>query len=76
VRFAYRDDKGKESRRTVRPLAMVFFGPVWLLVAWCESRRDFRNFRLDRMQDAVPLPETFADEPDKSLAHYMATACQ
>jgi predicted DNA-binding transcriptional regulator YafY len=75
LRFDYRDEKGKESLRTVRPLAMVFFGPVWLLVAWCESRRDFRNFRLDRMQSAVPLPEIFAVEPDKSLAHYMATAC-
>jgi len=28
---------------------MAFFGPVWVLVAWCELRRDFRVFRLDRM---------------------------
>jgi predicted DNA-binding transcriptional regulator YafY len=72
VRFCYRDEHGKDSERTVRPLALVFFGPVWLLVAWCESRKDFRSFRLDRMRDAQYLSESFPEEADKSLARYMS----
>jgi predicted DNA-binding transcriptional regulator YafY len=74
VRFCYRDEKGKDSERVVRPLALVFFGPVWLLVAWCEVRRDFRSFRLDRMRDAQYLAETFVEEADQTLAHYLATS--
>jgi predicted DNA-binding transcriptional regulator YafY len=74
VCFCYRDEKGKDSERSVRPLALVFFGPVWLLVAWCETRQDFRSFRLDRMRDTEYLAETFAEEPDQTLAHYMATS--
>ena len=32
-----------------RPLGLFFWGKVWTLVAWCELRNDFRNFRVDRM---------------------------
>ena len=73
LRFGYRDESGRESRRKVRPLAMAFFGPVWLLVGWCEKRRAFRNFRLDRMRGLQILDETFADEPGRSLQDYVAS---
>jgi predicted DNA-binding transcriptional regulator YafY len=73
LRFAYRDEAGRESRRKVRPLAMVFFGPVWLLVGWCETRRAFRNFRLDRIEGLEQLDEDFTDEPGKTLKDYATT---
>jgi predicted DNA-binding transcriptional regulator YafY len=71
VQFAYSDESERRTTRTVRPLAMVFFGPVWLLVAWCETRRDFRNFRLDRMRDLELTREFFVDEADKTLQRYV-----
>lgn len=71
VRFVYRDEHGAESERTVRPLCLAFWGPVWTAGAWCELRPDFRNFRPDRMEDLVVLDERFADEPGKDLAAYL-----
>jgi predicted DNA-binding transcriptional regulator YafY len=71
LRFQYQDEAGRKTWRKVRPLAMVFFGPVWLLVAWCEKRRGFRNFRLDRMQQVQVLAETFVHDEGKSLQDYL-----
>ena len=71
TRISYADEHGNKTRRTLRPLGMVFFGPVWLLVAWCEMRKDFRSFRLDRIETLKELDRHFADEPDKSLARYI-----
>jgi predicted DNA-binding transcriptional regulator YafY len=68
----YRDERGQESKRTVRPLALTFYPPVWLLVAWCELRADFRNFRLDRCLELVTLEDGFEPEPGKTLAEYLA----
>jgi predicted DNA-binding transcriptional regulator YafY len=68
----YRDEKGAATRREVRPLALAFYPPVWLLVAWCELRRDFRNFRLDRCVALEPTGATFVDEPGKTLADFTA----
>ena len=71
VQIEYVDESGQATERTLRPLGMVFFGPVWLLVAWCELRNDFRSFRLDRIQGLSELDVTFDDEPDKSLSRYI-----
>jgi predicted DNA-binding transcriptional regulator YafY len=62
IRFAYRDEKGAETVRTVWPLALWFYGPVWLTGAWCELRDDFRFFRLERMADVDFLAVTFPRE--------------
>ncbi|MEK9754785.1 MAG: WYL domain-containing protein [Rhodospirillaceae bacterium] len=73
VHFNYLDAENKATERDVRPLAMAFFGPVWILAAWCELRRDFRSFRLDRMADLVVPDETFEPEPDKSIESFLTS---
>jgi predicted DNA-binding transcriptional regulator YafY len=58
----YRDEKGQASERRLRPMALLFWGQVWTLVAWCELRHDFRSFRIDRFASVEVLPETFTPE--------------
>ncbi|MGY8815645.1 MAG: helix-turn-helix transcriptional regulator [Gammaproteobacteria bacterium] len=70
IKFNYIVLKGHSSRRTVRPLALIFFGPVWLLVSWCEKRNDFRNFRLDRITNVKLTGDLFKDEKGKRLSDY------
>lgn len=72
IGFGYCDAEGRVSERCVRPLALSFYGPIWLLVAWCETRRDFRCFRLDRMADVAVLGEAFEAEPGKTFADFLA----
>jgi predicted DNA-binding transcriptional regulator YafY len=72
VAVHYRDEKGSETERTLRPLALAFYPPVWLLVAWCELRVDFRTFRADRILALETRAERFEPEPGKTLADYLA----
>ncbi|REL27755.1 YafY family transcriptional regulator [Thalassotalea euphylliae] len=72
VRFDYLDLNESPTQRTVRPLALTSFSPVWLLTAWCELRQDFRNFRIDRISEFTPLDKHFRDEKDKSFQTYLA----
>ncbi len=71
VHFSYADAAGSTSARTIRPLSLAFFGPVWLTAAWCELRNDFRAFRLDRIKDFTVLDDTFTDEPGKTLHEFL-----
>jgi predicted DNA-binding transcriptional regulator YafY len=64
----YLDLKETASRRTVRPLGCFYWGEVWTLAAWCETRSAFRSFRVDRITALEVLPERFRDEPGKGLA--------
>lgn len=67
----YRDEKNQSSSRILRPLALVFFSPVWLVTAWCEKREDFRHFRLDRIRTVQYCEESFGDDKDKNLTAYL-----
>jgi len=60
-----------ETRRTVRPLALHFWGRTWTLAAWCELRDGFRTFRVDRIRSADEAGH-FRPERHKSLAAYYA----
>ena len=71
VRFRYRDIAGSASERTVRPLSLAYFGPVWLLAAWCELRTDFRTFRLDRIDGFIVMNERFRSESGKTLHDFL-----
>lgn len=71
VHFAYTDGIGELSERTVRPLSLAYFGPVWMLAAWCELRQDFRVFRLDRIDAFRVLSERFRNERGKSLHEFL-----
>ncbi len=68
--FGYKDEGGKASERSARPLGLYFWGRRWTLAAWCEMRDDFRNFRLDRVSGVV-IGTRFPDEPGKRLDDFL-----
>jgi predicted DNA-binding transcriptional regulator YafY len=71
VHFRYQDATAEASERTVRPLCLAYFGPVWLLSAWCELRDDFRTFRLDRIEGFAVQGDRFRAEPGKGLHDFL-----
>ncbi len=71
VSFEYLDAEERPTARTVWPLALSFYGPVWLLAAWCELRHDFRSFRLDRMVTLAVLDEAFVPDKGRSLQDFL-----
>lgn len=71
IHFTYERADGAASRRTVRPLGLFYWGNTWSFAAWCELRRDFRNFRLDRMNGPSLLDTAFKAEKGKTLNDYL-----
>jgi predicted DNA-binding transcriptional regulator YafY len=52
-------DTDQTTERTVEPFAIYSTHENWLLIAFCRLRKDFRAFRLDRIQGLSVLNETF-----------------
>jgi len=67
----YSDAGQRASERTVRPLAMHFWGTAWTLAAWCEAKADFRNFRLDRCKHVEVTDQTFRPETGKTFDDFL-----
>jgi predicted DNA-binding transcriptional regulator YafY len=74
LKVQYRDAKEEVTERILRPLGCFYWGKVWTLAAWCETRNDFRSFRLDRLLEVQTLEGKaghFKDETGKTLADYL-----
>lgn len=55
----YTDAKAKISSRIVWPMLIGLFEQQYVLVAWCETRSAYRNFRLDRITEWKILEEKY-----------------
>ncbi|MCW5297480.1 YafY family transcriptional regulator [Herbaspirillum lusitanum] len=70
LQLDYVDARGQATQRIVWPLALYFWGGGWSIAAWCETRSDFRSFRLDRVRAMTPA-HTYPDESGKRLADFV-----
>jgi predicted DNA-binding transcriptional regulator YafY len=71
IRFGYARQDGERSQRNVRPLALAFWSGVWTLASWCELREDFRDFRIDRMEEVEVLDRNFTQRRGQRLEDYL-----
>jgi predicted DNA-binding transcriptional regulator YafY len=70
IALHYRDEQGRDSERTIWPIAIGYHEAVRILAAWCELRRDFRSFRTDRVVDAQYLDERYPERRDALRAKW------
>lgn len=66
----YSDAQEKGTQRLIWPLALSFWGGIWLISAWCELRDDFRTFRLDRVR-ALAQREPYPSQEGRRLADFL-----
>src|SRR5260370_22227175 len=52
ITLNYRDEHGRDSERTIWPIAVGYHERVRLFAAWCELRKGFRSFRIERVSEA------------------------
>jgi predicted DNA-binding transcriptional regulator YafY len=73
LQFRYRDHSGNASARSVEPHRLVHTGYRWYLIAWDTARKDWRTFRMDRIERVTTGSRfTPRDPPSNDLAAYVA----
>ena len=72
IRISYADESGNFTRRTIWPIAMAYYVDVTLIAAWCELRKDYRHFRVERIQSSEVLEEKFPADNGRLLSRWLA----
>jgi len=70
--ITYDDETGQRTRRTIWPVAMVYYVDVTLIAAWCELRNDFRHFRVERIAASTLLEDRFYTENGRLTQRWFA----
>ncbi len=60
------------SFRKIEPCAILSTENKWILMAWCHLRKDYRAFRIDRIQHFKILPKQFEDRKFNMRDYYSA----
>jgi predicted DNA-binding transcriptional regulator YafY len=72
LRISYRGSGAAEAhRREIEPLGLSYYGDRWHLIAWCRLRRDYRDFRTDRIEAIQGLSEQFKPHDEFSLLDFL-----
>ena len=61
ISFTYFSSNEKETRRSVKPVRLLFKSQDWYLYAFCLLRNDFRYFKLSRIKNLEIHIEKFDD---------------
>ncbi|MGY0498962.1 helix-turn-helix transcriptional regulator [Nocardia sp. FBN12] len=74
LRFDYRTHDGTEIRRTAEPHRLVHTGRRWYLVGWDVEKKDWRTYRVDRLQPRIPNGPRFTarEAPEVDLAGWVS----
>lgn len=70
----YSPDTNRTTDRIIEPFAIYSTQDNWLLIAFCRLRKDFRAFRLDRIQSLTTLIDRF--EPHKMTLQEYFEMCK
>ena len=72
LRISYRGAGRAESLpREIEPMGLTYYGDRWHLIAWCRMRKDYRDFRTDRIYEMATLPERFEPRTSFNLDEFL-----
>jgi predicted DNA-binding transcriptional regulator YafY len=72
IDISYRDADGAPTERRIYPLAIVYLDSGTGLLAWCCLRKDFRKFRVKRIEAFRRADESFRPNRVRLLRDYLA----
>jgi len=73
VRYHSRS-KDEQTERVVSPQRLVYYRDNWYLDAWDHLREALRSFSIDRIRNAVELPEAALEPPSTQLDEHYASS--
>lgn len=71
IHIEYLSLKDEVSSRELKPLGLFFWGKVWTLASWCELRKSYRSFRVDRIQSIRITDITFEEDDSISFNDFL-----
>jgi predicted DNA-binding transcriptional regulator YafY len=72
IEIDYRGGYGAPAtKRLVEPIGLCNYHRRWHLFAWCRLRKEYRDFRLDRIQNLEILSENYKGKQHISLEEFI-----
>jgi len=64
-------EEERTNSRIVEPVGIYYAFEQWYLIAWCRLRNDYRNFRVERIQELKVLAEKYKPDAHPTLREFL-----
>ncbi len=64
-------EEERTNSRIIEPVGVYYSFEQWYLIAWCRLRKDYRNFRIDRIQELKVLHEKYQTNSHPTLKEFL-----
>ena len=71
LELSYKDKEGALSSRLVEPTCFIFYAFSWHLFAWCHLRKDYRDFKLNRLLSVKKTDLDFSIKDHKPISYFI-----
>jgi len=61
----------ESTNRIVNPIGLYFYSNAWHLIAFCNLRKDYRDFKVDRIKKIITSETSFLIKNHSSLDEYI-----
>jgi predicted DNA-binding transcriptional regulator YafY len=68
----YSLSKNEITERDIEPMGLIHYGENWRIIAFCRLRKDFREFRINRINSIKFLEEKFKKKKKFSLTDFIS----
>jgi predicted DNA-binding transcriptional regulator YafY len=70
LKLHYSNAENELSEREVEPVGIYYYSLSWHLIGWCRMRKEYRDFRSDRIKSLVNTGQAFEPRSKLSLEEY------
>jgi predicted DNA-binding transcriptional regulator YafY len=76
LKLNYSNADNEVSEREVEPVGIYYYSLSWHLIGWCRMRKEYRNFRSDRIKSLANTGQKFEPRSKLSLDDYFKSQVQ
>lgn len=67
----YKDNKEQITKRQLEPIGLIFYAFSWHLIGWCHTRKDYRDFKVARINKLIDTGQPFKKATHIDVNEYM-----
>ncbi|MEO6231388.1 MAG: YafY family protein [Ferruginibacter sp.] len=71
ISIDYKNNKHEVSQRKAEPIGLIFYAMSWHLIAWCQLRNDYRDFKVSRILKVSDTGMPFGKTDHIDVNQYM-----
>ncbi len=73
LKIEYTDNKGKQTKREIEAVGLIFYTYQWHLYAWCKQRKGYRDFKVGMITSLIDTEIGHSINEHRKLEDYVGS---